>query len=98
MVSCLQENADGVILSLQFQPRSSRNQIVGLRGDFLKIKLCSPPVDGAANKRCCEYLAKLFAVPKSRVELITGDRARQKRILLRGVALSFVENIIKSNL
>lgn len=98
MFSCLQETAAGVVLQVHVQPRSSRNQLVGLQGDLLKVKLCSPPVDGAANKHCCEYLANIFGIAKSRVELLAGEKARRKRLLLRGVTLATAENILQENL
>jgi len=95
---CLKENVVGVILQIQVQPRSSRNQLVGLQGDALKIKLTSPPVDGAANKACCAFLAKVFGVAKGDVELVAGDKSRQKRILLNGLDLATAEQILKSQL
>jgi uncharacterized protein (TIGR00251 family) len=98
MFPFLQQTVDGVVLRLLVQPRSSKNQLVGLQGDLLKIKLCSPPVDGAANKSCCDYLAKLFGIAKGRVELIAGDKARQKSVLLRDVDLDRVETILRANL
>lgn len=95
---CLKENVVGVILQIQVQPRSSRNQLVGFQGDALKIKLTSPPVDGAANKACCAFLAKVFGVAKGDVELVAGDKSRQKRILLNGLDLATAEQILKSQL
>ena len=95
MPDCLQETAAGVMLRLHVQPRSSKNQLVGFQGESLKVKLCSPPVDGAANKHCCEYLAKLFGLSRSRVELIAGEKARQKRVLLHGVDLASVEKTLR---
>lgn len=87
MFPCLRDAAEGVVLELQVLPRSSRNQIIGLQGSALKVKLSSPPVDGAANKCCCLYLAKLFGVARGRVELVAGDKARRKRVLLHGLDL-----------
>ncbi len=96
MLPCLQETSAGVVLHLQVQSRSSKNQLVGLHGDLLKVKLTSPPVDGAANKCCCEYLAKIFRLSKSNVELISGDKARQKRILLHGLDPTEAETLLNS--
>jgi len=96
MLPCLQETTAGVVLQLRVQPRSSRNQLVGLQGDALKIKLTSPPVDGAANKACCTYLAKLFDLTKSEVELVAGDKSREKRILLRGISLQKAAEVLRS--
>jgi len=98
MLECLKLHPQGTVVCLYIQPRSSRNQIVGIHGESLKVKLTSPPVEGAANKCCCEYLAKLFKIPKSDVELIFGDKARQKRILLHGLQPQHVELIISAAL
>jgi hypothetical protein len=94
MLDCLKGHPQGTVVCLHVQPRSSRNQIVGLHGESLKIKLTSPPVEGAANKCCCEYLAKIFGIPKSEVSLVAGDKSRQKRILLQGLQPGEVESIL----
>ena len=57
--------------------------IAGQHGDALKLKLKAPPVDGAANKMCIQYLAKCLKIPKSSIEIISGHTSRTKRILLR---------------
>jgi uncharacterized protein (TIGR00251 family) len=73
-------NEDGIILNLHIQPRASKNEVCGVQGDALKIRLTSPPVDGAANKLCREFLAGLFHVPKSAVEILSGETSRHKRV------------------
>ncbi len=93
---CLQQVPQGIELSLQIQPRSSRNQIVGLQGERLKVKLTAPPIEGAANKCCCEYFAKLLHIAKSQVELLSGDKSRQKKILLREVDLQQVVTLLEN--
>lgn len=98
MRACLKEHPAGTLVCLQVQPRSSRNQIVGLYGDSLKVRLTSPPVEGAANKCCRDFLAKLFRLAKSDVELVSGEKARQKRILLRGLEVSEVEEVLAREL
>ena len=98
MFPCLQETANGVVLRLRVQPRSSRNQVVGLQGEALKVKLTSPPVDGAANKACCTYLAKLFNIAKTEVELVAGDKSRDKRVLLHGISLQQATEVLRSHL
>lgn len=87
--------ADGVILRLQVQPRSSKNQIVGPQGDALKVKLTSPPVDGAANKCCCAFLAKLLGFARTNVVIVSGESSRKKRVMIRGVRVDEVLELIK---
>ena len=76
----IQENSGGITFKVYIQPRSSKNMIAGLHGDALKIKLKAPPVDGAANKMCIEYLAKCLKVSKSSLEIISGHTSRTKRL------------------
>ena len=69
--------------NIRVQPRSSRNQVVGLHAEALKVKIQAPPVEGAANKMCIAVLAKALKVPKSAIEIISGHAARNKRLLVR---------------
>lgn len=73
-----------LILCVYVQPRASKNQICGIQGEELKIRLTSPPVDGAANKLCREFVADLFDVAKSSVEIISGETSRHKRLRISG--------------
>jgi uncharacterized protein (TIGR00251 family) len=74
------EVGDGIIINLHIQPRASKSEVCGVQGGALKIRLTSPPVDGAANKLCREFLAELFHVPKSAVEILSGETSRRKRV------------------
>lgn len=80
-MSFIEESARGFIIKVFVQPRSSKNKIEGIYGDALKIKLTAPPVAGAANKMCIEFLAKSIGAPKSTVEVLSGHSSRTKRIL-----------------
>ncbi|MEI7815603.1 MAG: DUF167 family protein [Desulfuromonadales bacterium] len=82
-----------LIISLYIQPRASKNQICGIVGDELKIRLTSPPVDGAANKLCREFVADLFEVSKSSVEIISGETSRHKRLRITGSTGQFSKHI-----
>jgi uncharacterized protein (TIGR00251 family) len=88
--SWLRPTAAGVELHLLVQPRASRDQLVGVRGTELKVRLAAPPVDGAANAACCAFFAKLCGLPKSRVSLVGGESSRHKRLLLAGADVAAV--------
>ena len=80
------ETAEGVIVNVRAQPRSSRAGIDGLFGaDALKVRIRSAPVDGKANKELIEALADAFGLPKSAVVFKGGETSKTKRLLLRGV-------------
>ena len=76
------ETAEGVVLNVRAQPRSSRSGVDGVVGDALKVRIRSAPVDGKANKELVETLADFFGVAKSRVSFAGGETSKNKRILL----------------
>lgn len=74
---------EDLLLQLYVQPKASRDQIVGLHGDAVKIAITAPPVEGKANSHIQKLLATLFAVSKSQVELVKGDISRHKQVLIK---------------
>lgn len=83
--SWLRADGDGVVLSLHIQPGAKRTETAGPHGDALKIRLAAPPVDGKANDALIAFLAKALGVPKSRVELVSGQASRAKRVRVAGI-------------
>lgn len=69
-------------LWVHVQPRASRDEIVGLHGEALKVRITAPPVDGKANKHLGQFLAKAFGVSKGAVELVSGETGRDKQFLI----------------
>lgn len=86
----LTETADGTVLNVRAQPRSSRAGVDGLVGDAVKVRVKCAPVDGKANREILETLADAFDLPNSRVVFKSGETSRQKRILLVGVGADIV--------
>ncbi|MDY0269591.1 DUF167 domain-containing protein [Trichloromonas sp.] len=84
----------GIVLSLWVQPRASRNEVVEVRDGELKVRLTSPPVEGAANELCRDYFAKLLGVSRGDVRLVAGERSRHKRLLISGPSLEEVRERI----
>lgn len=85
---------EGVTLRVRIQPNASKNEIVGLYDRALKVKIQSPPVDGAANKALLSFLAKTFGLSKQSVKIISGEKNRDKRILFNGLS----ENVLLKHL
>lgn len=79
------ETPEGVIFKVHVQPRASRNEICGIHGEELKLRLTAPPVEEAANKLCMEFIAKLLQVAKSRVTITSGAKSRHKTIKVAGI-------------
>lgn len=81
----ISERDGAVIFDLFIQPRASRNEICGIQSGAFKIRLTSPPVDGAANKLCIEFLAKTLGIAKGRITIIAGEKSRHKKVRVEGI-------------
>ncbi len=67
-----------ISFTVRVVPRASKSRIVGEHDGALKIQLVSPPVDGAANAELVKLLAKQFSIPKSDIEIISGQTSKTK--------------------
>jgi uncharacterized protein (TIGR00251 family) len=77
------------------QPRASRNEITGVHGDMLKVRLMAPPVDGAANAALTELIARTFDVPTRSVRIVSGATSRTKSVEIDGVSASEVTSHLR---
>jgi len=77
---CLKEEGGTLILKVLVQPRASKNEVVGIHGGCLKIRVTSPPIEGKANKMLCGFLSQLIGIGKRHIEIIGGQRARVKEV------------------
>ena len=88
----LRATADGVTLAVRAQPGAKRTAITGIYGECqaaqLKIAVHAPPIEGRANEALIAFLAVTFGLPKSAVEIISGELSRSKVFLLRGATLA----------
>src|SRR5690242_17538663 len=91
----LTESPAGIQFNVHVQPRASRNEVCGIQGDELRLRLTSPPVEDAANKSCIEFLARLLGVAKSRVSITAGAKSRHKTIRVTGVDGNTVRTLLK---
>ena len=84
----VRETTHGATFMVRVAPRASRTAIAGVMGDgdeaAVKIALQAPPVEGRANAALIEFLSELLGVPRSSIEVASGQSGRNKRILVRG--------------
>lgn len=83
------------ILNVRVIPRSSKTEIVGMHDGALKIKIKSPPVDGAANDELIRFLSKTFNIPRSNIEIVSGQTSRSKRVQIDGLIASDIERFLQ---
>ena len=82
--SWLQVMSDGIELRVRVSPGTRRTAIADTAGDELRIRLAAPPVEGKANAELIRHLAGTLGVRASGVTIVSGDRARIKRVVITG--------------
>lgn len=96
----LRATKDGVTLAVRAQPGAKRTAIVGVYGEGaaaqVKIAVQAPPIEGRANEALMAFLAEFFRMPKSKVELVSGELSRSKVFLLRGVNEERAKTLLES--
>lgn len=86
--------ADGVSIKVRVHPRASKNQVEGAHNGALKVRLTSPPVEGAANAALIALFSKLLKIRKGAISIEAGDKSRDKRVFVEGVSLAQVEEAL----
>jgi len=90
----IMEIPGGVRLKLLIQPRSSKNDIVGIHQGRVKVKLTAPPVEGEANETLVAFISKLLNLPKREITLTKGEASRRKSVEIMGVSKEEVETAL----
>lgn len=85
------EVRSGVTFPVQVVPRAGKNEIAGIHGDALKVRLTAPPVEGRANEALIAFLAQRLGVRKSQVEIVAGATSRRKMVRVTGLSPQEVE-------
>jgi uncharacterized protein (TIGR00251 family) len=87
------EKNGNLIFNVRVVPRASKSEIVGDLDGALKIRIASPPIDGAANAELIKVLAKNFNVSKSAVEILSRQTSKTKQIKIIGGKASNLPDI-----
>ncbi len=72
-------------LRIRVVPNAKRSEVVGEYGEAIKIKVAAPALDGKANEALREFLAKTLDLPGRAIELISGEKSRDKVVAIAGV-------------
>jgi uncharacterized protein len=98
----LRETVGGVTLAVRAQPGAKKTAITGTYGEGaaaqLKIAVHAPAIEGRANQALIVFLAETFSIPKSAVEVVSGELSRSKVFLLRGVTLAQAEAVLSKGM
>lgn len=94
----LSAQEQGTTLYLLIQPKASVTVVVGEHGTpvRLKIRIAAPLVDGRANEALLAFLKKTLDVSLRDLQLMRGQKSRQKDVYCRGLTAKQVQSRLKS--
>ncbi len=82
-----------VIPGARIKKESERFEITS---DRLVIKIEALPRKGAANKELISFLAKILGIPRRNIEIVKGEKSREKILRIRGITKEkFLDIILK---
>lgn len=81
----IHESRESVTLNVKVIPRAKRNEIVGVEGEALKLRLDAPPVEGKANEALVRFLADKLGIARAKVEIVRGETSRHKVVRVYGI-------------
>jgi uncharacterized protein (TIGR00251 family) len=77
------------------QPNASKNEIVGMLGESLKVRVKAPPENGKANEAIENLLAKTLGIKKTQINVISGLSQSQKIIEVHGLTDTEIKTLLK---
>ncbi len=92
----VRQEGEAVLLKVRVQPRAASNELAGIFEGSLRVRVTAPPVEGAANEACRALLAKKLGVPVSRVEIVGGQKGKNKNIRVSGVSKERLLELLKA--
>ncbi|GAA4437811.1 DUF167 domain-containing protein [Bremerella cremea] len=83
---------EGSLLDLKAQPGSRKTELRGLQNGALKVCVTEVAEKGKANKAIVTFLRKTWKLKGSQLEIISGETASHKKLLIRDLT---PENVLQ---
>jgi len=83
-----------VLLSIKVVPGASRDQVSGMLGDRLKVRISAPAEGGKANKAVCRLIAGLLGIKTGAVEVVNGKTSPEKVVRVRVSGIESEQGVI----
>ncbi len=89
----------GIEFSVFLVPGAKEEKVVGIvdaaHGKAIKIAIHERPTENRANMALIGFLSETLGVPKSKISIKRGHKAREKRIEITNVLAEDMDQLIK---
>jgi uncharacterized protein len=89
------QRARVVRLLVKAVPGAKRDEIVGMLGDRLKVRVAAPPEGGKANQAICALIAAALGIRGRDVAIVAGHARAEKTVLVRGADAAAVARLMQ---
>lgn len=69
-------------INVRVTTKASKNDIRGVKNDELLISVTAVPENNKANVAIIDLISKKIGVPKSKMQIISGEKNRNKKIVI----------------
>jgi uncharacterized protein (TIGR00251 family) len=76
------QTSDKIILNIKVVPKSRKNELVGIEGNKLKVRINAEPEKDKANEELIRFFSDLLKIPRSQISLHVGQKSRCKQLLI----------------
>lgn len=76
----------GCRISVHVIPRSSKVSIEEFGADEYKVKIHTPPIEGAANRELIRLLSETLDIRRSQIQIRSGAKSRTKVLEILGLS------------
>ncbi len=83
----IEQAGEDALIWIKAVPGASRNEIAGIIGDRLKVRISAAAEAGKANKAICKLLSSAIGVKLKQVSIDSGQTNPQKIVRISGAVL-----------
>jgi uncharacterized protein (TIGR00251 family) len=92
---------DGITINLFITPNSKKRIFPSGINEWRKcieIKVCSDAKENKANQEVIKTVADYFNKPINNVSIVSGEKSREKTLLIKDISIDFIINRLKESL
>ncbi|WP_158261406.1 MULTISPECIES: DUF167 domain-containing protein [Pirellulaceae] len=89
------DHPEGCVLDLKAQPGARKTEFRGVQNGAIKVCVTEVAEKGKANKAILSFLRKSWGLKGSQLEIISGQTASHKRLLIRDLSPQNVLQLLK---
>lgn len=95
MTLAVEGRGGGARFRVKVQVRARWEEIAGVHGGALRVRVTAPPVEGRPNDAVVALLAAHLRVLKASIKIVSGERALQKLVEVAGLDAATVLNRLR---